>query len=169
MGTWDTVPTARTVLFVVHNGTTLDRLLDVAAVFADDLRVRIVVTSDLSDPFAESLPEQVATVGLAAVPWATARTQRYDLIVAARTKAAFNEATDRSSTVLITSTWGNGSLLGMSPGVVPAVVDAGYDTRLVLPPGRGGRPLRPRRPDRRPARKGRRPPRTGRRGHHRPG
>jgi hypothetical protein len=79
------------VLFVVHNGTTLDRLLDVAAVFADDLRVRIVVTSDLSDPFAESLPEQVATVGLAAVPWATAKTERYDLIVAAGYHGPFDE------------------------------------------------------------------------------
>jgi hypothetical protein len=83
MEIWDTVPAARTVLFVVHNGTTLDRLLDVAEVFADDLRVRIVVTSDLSDPFAEGLPEQVASVGLATVPWSEATGRRYDLIVSA--------------------------------------------------------------------------------------
>ena len=60
MKIWDTVPATHTVLLMIHNGTTLDRLLDVSAVFADDLRVRIVATSDLSDPFAETLPEQVA-------------------------------------------------------------------------------------------------------------
>jgi hypothetical protein len=83
MEIWDTVRAARTVLFVVHNGTTLDRLLDVAEVFAGDLRVRIVVTSDLSDPFAEGLPEQVAGLGLAAVPWSEAVRRRWDLIVSA--------------------------------------------------------------------------------------
>jgi hypothetical protein len=93
MEIWDTVPAARTVLFVIHNGTTLDRLLDVAAVFADDLRVRIVVSSDLSDPFAENLPEQVAGLGMAAVPWSEATARRYDLIVSASHHGGLEELT----------------------------------------------------------------------------
>jgi hypothetical protein len=216
MGIWDTVATARTVLFVVHNGTALDRLLDVAEVFAGDLRVRILVTSDLSDPFAEGLPEQVAALGLAAVPWSEATRNRYDLIVAASCHGGLGEltgplltlshgagngkyapgtrsvfglapewllgedsepvaaaravshpdvidrlarevpaaartavligdpcfdhlarmATSRSdgNTVVITSTWGEKSLLGTVPEVIDLVVGAGYRTRLILHP-----------------------------------
>jgi hypothetical protein len=207
MEIWDTVPAARTVLFVVHNGTTLDRLLDVAEVFAGDLRVRIVVTSDLSDPFAEGLPEQVASLGLAAVPWSEATGRRHDLIVSAShhgpledlrgplltlahgagfgkyapgTRSVFgldaewlldsggrplaaalglacpyelpaaagtgvvigdpcfdqlrSMSPDPTGRVVITSTWGRRSLLGANPGIIPAVVEAGYDTRLILHP-----------------------------------
>jgi hypothetical protein len=209
MEIWDTVPAARTVLFVVHNATTLDRLLDVAEVFAGDLRVRIVVTSDLSDPFAEGLPELVANVGLATVPWSEATGRHYDLIVSASHHGPLDELRgplltlahgagfgkyapgsrsvfgldeewllDRSGrplaaalglarphelgaaaetavvvgdpcfdhlarmyaergendTVVVTSTWGRRSLLGASPQVVDTVVEAGYDTRLVLHP-----------------------------------
>jgi len=208
MEIWDTVPATRTVLFVVHNGTTLDRLLDVAEVFAGDLRVRIVVTSDLSDPFADGLPEQVASVGLAAVPWCEAVRNRYDLIVAAshhgplddlhgplltlahgagfgkyapgsrsvfgldpewlldrtgRPLAAalglagpyelgaaadtavvvgdpcFDDLATRkreqdTNRVVLTSTWGGRSLLGVRPQLIPALVEAGYDTRLILHP-----------------------------------
>ncbi|MEV6851874.1 hypothetical protein [Actinoplanes sp. NPDC051411] len=208
MEIWDTVPVARTALFVVHNGTTLDRLLDVAEVFAGDLRVRIVATSDLSDPFAEGLPELVAKVGLATVPWSEATRNRYDLIVSASHHGPLDElrgplltlahgagfgkyapgsrsvfgldaewlldrhgrplaaalglarpyelgaaadtavvvgdpcfdhlvrmnAERAQDTVVITSTWGNRSLLGVSPQVIDAVVGAGYDTRLILHP-----------------------------------
>jgi hypothetical protein len=207
MDIWDTVPAARTALFVVHNGTTLDRLLDVAEVFAGDLRVRVVATSDLSDPFAEGLPEQVASAGLATVPWSEATARRYDLIVSAshhgpldelrgplltlahgagfgkyapgsrsvfgldaewlldasgRPRAAalglpcpydlpaakdtavlvgdpcFDDlsslGTGKSRGVVITSTWGRRSLLGTRPEIVRTVVEAGYDTRLVLHP-----------------------------------
>lgn len=219
MELWDTVPAARTALFVVHNGTTLDRLLDVAEVFADDLRVRIVVTSDLSDPFAEGLPEQVASLGLAAVPWTEAVGRRWDLVVAASYHGPLHEldgpllalshgagfgkyapgtrrvfgpdwlAEGTAATigtarpapgpsvligdpafddllalsaagrdplahsgagrdplalsgagrpepgrVVITSTWGEGSLLAADPGIIRATVDAGYRTSLVLHP-----------------------------------
>jgi hypothetical protein len=203
MEIWDTVPAARTVLFVVHNGTTLDRLLDVAEVFAGDLRVRIVVTSDLSDPFADGLPELVASIGLAAVPWSEAIGRRWDLIVSAShhgpldqlrgplltlahgagfskyapgSRSVFGvdaewvldrdgrplaaalglacplplpaavvvgdpcfddlaaERAESSGTVVITSTWGNDSLLATNPGIIRTVADAGYDTRLVLHP-----------------------------------
>lgn len=214
MGIWDTVPTARTVLFVVHNGTTLDRLLDVAEVFAGDRRVRIVVTSDLSDPFAEGLPEQVAGVGLATVPWGEAVANRYELIISASHHGPLGELSgplltlghgagfgkyapgarttfglhadwllgktgqpfataiglthradidrlardvpeaagaavligdpcfdhlmsadrDRSRRVVITSTWGEKSLLGSAPQVIAAAVGQGYETRLILHP-----------------------------------
>jgi hypothetical protein len=189
------VTTERTVLFVAHNGATLDRLLDVAEVFASDLRVRIVVTSDLSDPFAGDLPELVAGAGLAAVPWSDAVARRYDLIVAASYHGPLDELTgpllalshgagygkyapgsrtvfgpellpvgtaavarpeshgvpaaligdpcfddlaamtgDPSDTVVITSTWGAGSLFGTGRDVIRAAVEAGYDTRLILHP-----------------------------------
>jgi len=207
MEIWDTVPAARTALFVAHNGTTLDRLLDVAEVFAGDLRVRIVVTSDLSDPFAADLPEQVASAGLAAVPWSEATARRHDLIVsashhgpldqlrgplltlahgagfgkyapgtrsvfgldaewlldasgrplaaalglarpyplqaAAETAAVIGDpcfddlcalGTGSSGAVVITSTWGPRSLLGTQPEIIPAVLEAGYDARLILHP-----------------------------------
>lgn len=207
MGIWDTVPAVRTVLFVIHNGTTLDRLLDVAEVFANDLRVRVVVTSDLSDPFAEGLPEQVASTGLAAVPWSEATGRRWDLIVSASHHGPLDELqgplltlahgagfgkyapgtrsvfgldaewlldsdgrpvaaalglarpyelaaaaetavvvgdpcfdhlsslnTDGPGTVVVTSTWGHPALLGANPGIIREVVEAGYDTRLILHP-----------------------------------
>jgi hypothetical protein len=42
--------------------------------------------------------------------------------------------TEKSSRVVITSTWGRRSLLGTRPEIVRIVVEAGYDTRLVLHP-----------------------------------
>ena len=91
MRIWDTVPTRRTVLFVIHNVTTLDRLLDVFGVFEGDLRVQIMVTSELSDPFSDGLPEQVAALGLPSLPWSQATRMMFDLIVSASHHGALAE------------------------------------------------------------------------------
>ena len=131
MDIWDTVPAARTVLFVVHNGTTLDRLLDVAEVFAGDLRVRIVVTSDLSDPFADGLPEQVASAGLAAVPWSEATGHRWDLIVSASHHGPLGELRGPLLTLAHGAGFGK-----YAPGTRSVF---GLDAEWLL--GRDGRPL----------------------------
>lgn len=91
MEIWETVATRRSVLFVVHNGTTLDRLLDVFGVFEGDMRVQIMVTSDLSDPFADGLPEQVGALGLPSLPWSQATRTTFDLIVSASHHGALAE------------------------------------------------------------------------------
>jgi hypothetical protein len=78
---WATVPTSHTVLLVVQNLTTLGRTLDVAAALAGDRRIQFLVTSDLTDPFADRLPEQVTACGLPAVPWEQAVSLRPDLII----------------------------------------------------------------------------------------
>jgi hypothetical protein len=80
---WASVPTERTVLLVVQNLATLNRLLDVVAVFADDLRVQCWVTSDLADPFVDGLAEEVTACGLPTVPWEQATALSFDLIVSA--------------------------------------------------------------------------------------
>lgn len=80
---WVTIRPERTVLFVVHNITTLNRLLDVVGLFESDFRVQTVMTSSLSDPFARGLPEVVSELGFVLVPWAQATQTRFDLIVSA--------------------------------------------------------------------------------------
>ena len=80
---WATVQTRRTVLFVVHNTTTLNRLLCLFGVFNGDMRVQFMVTSDLSDPFADGLAQEVAALGLPAVPWQQAIQMTFDLVISA--------------------------------------------------------------------------------------
>lgn len=93
MEIWKTVATRRTVLVVLHNITTLDRMLDVLGVLAGDLRVQLLVTSELSDPFADDLPEAVTGLGLRSVPWPEAVRGRFDLIVSASHHGGLDELT----------------------------------------------------------------------------
>ena len=80
---WTTVAAERTALIVVHNLTTLNRLLDVVGIFDSDFRVQVVMTSSLSDPFSRGLLEVIAELGYVFVPWEQATQLRFDLIVAA--------------------------------------------------------------------------------------
>ncbi|HVN12035.1 MAG TPA: hypothetical protein VMT69_08070 [Kineosporiaceae bacterium] len=78
---WATLETERTALLVVHNTTTLNRLLDLIDVLAGDRRVQCLATSELEDPFADRLPGEVEAVGLAAIPWQQAARADVDLIL----------------------------------------------------------------------------------------
>lgn len=80
---WTTVEPERTVLVVIHNLTTLNRVLDVVGIFDTDFRVQVVMTSSLSDPFSRGLPDVISQLGYVFVPWEQAVQLRFDLILAA--------------------------------------------------------------------------------------
>lgn len=80
---WVTVTAERTVLVVVHNATTLNRLRDVIGLFDADPRVQLVVTSCFSDPFTAGLDVEIDDLGLLFVPWPQAAQTQFDLIVTA--------------------------------------------------------------------------------------
>ncbi|MEU1812775.1 hypothetical protein, partial [Micromonospora aurantiaca (nom. illeg.)] len=80
---WRTVATERVVLLVVHNLTTLNRLFDVLSLFESDLRVQLVATSSLTDPFSNRLTETMHELGIITIPWEQATQTEFDLIIAA--------------------------------------------------------------------------------------
>ncbi|HET9654001.1 MAG TPA: hypothetical protein VFP72_01520 [Kineosporiaceae bacterium] len=130
---WRTVRHERTVLFVVQNLTTLNRLLDVLPVFEGDLRVQCQVTSDLDDPFVDGLPEAIAGLGLPALSWDQARTQAFDLVVSAGHHGAL--ARLHGPSVLLSHGIGFSKY---SPGAAPAgppTAVYGMDPRWLLRDG----------------------------------
>ncbi|MQY06557.1 UDP-N-acetyl glucosamine 2-epimerase [Actinomadura macrotermitis] len=81
-GRWATRTGCRTVLLIVHTVTSGQRLLDAARLLENDLRVQTVFTQG-PDVFGEGVPEFLAGLGAATVPWAQAVQTRFDLAVAA--------------------------------------------------------------------------------------
>jgi hypothetical protein len=80
---WTTRAGRRTVLMVVHNVTSLTRLLDVASLLDGDLRLQVVFTWTRSSPFTHDVERFLADLGAIVVPWDQARTLDADLAVAA--------------------------------------------------------------------------------------
>lgn len=82
---WLTVGFQRRVLVVVRTVTTLNRLLDVLALFADDHRVQVVFTFDRNRPaiLGEGMPAALRRLGVAVVAWEQATRTRFDLAIAA--------------------------------------------------------------------------------------
>ncbi|WP_163567056.1 hypothetical protein [Fodinicola feengrottensis] len=72
-----------TVLLIVHNVTTLTRLLDILPVFDSDPRIQLVASWNSSDPFSHGLTDLIDDIGVVAVPWEQARHTAFDLAVAA--------------------------------------------------------------------------------------
>ena len=80
---WRTITPERVVLFVAHNVTTLNRLLDVVHLFESDFRIQTVLTSSFSDPFSGGLRDAVAEMGIVPITWDQATEIRWDLIISA--------------------------------------------------------------------------------------
>ncbi|MCP3802089.1 hypothetical protein NLX83_22750 [Allokutzneria sp. A3M-2-11 16] len=80
---WATVPPKRVVLVVLHNITTLTRMLDILPVFDSDFRVQIVATWSGTDPFTHGLREALDELGIIVIPWKAARRTRFDLAISA--------------------------------------------------------------------------------------
>ncbi|MEC3978864.1 hypothetical protein [Amycolatopsis sp. H20-H5] len=80
---WSTVPAERTVLVVVHNVTTVTRLLDVLPAFENDFRIQLVFSSSGSDPFQHGLRSLLDELGAITIPWSQARQEKFDLVLSA--------------------------------------------------------------------------------------
>ncbi|GAB3676239.1 hypothetical protein GCM10027589_46390 [Actinocorallia lasiicapitis] len=78
---WRTVTPDRTVLAVVHNITSLTRLLDVVTVFDDDPRVQVVYTWTRSSVFTHDVAEHLHFLGAITIPWDQARALSADLAI----------------------------------------------------------------------------------------
>ena len=80
---WTTVTPRRRVLIVVHNVTTITRLLDVLPAFDSDLRVQIVASSSGTDPFQHGIAEVLDEQGIITIGWDQARHISFDLVISA--------------------------------------------------------------------------------------
>ncbi|MCK7624708.1 hypothetical protein MUU72_16630 [Streptomyces sp. RS10V-4] len=80
---WVSRTAQRRVLLVVHNVTSAGRLLDIAPLFHDDLRVQLLVTSTGSSAFQGGIRELLAELRLPVLPWEQALTTPVDLAVSA--------------------------------------------------------------------------------------
>lgn len=90
---WRTRHATATVLLVVHNIATLNRLADIVGLFDGDLDLQIVATSSFSDPFSAGLRERITDWGFVFVPWEQALQIEFDLIVAASHHGSVTELT----------------------------------------------------------------------------
>ncbi|MGW4698465.1 hypothetical protein ACWEO1_39555 [Kitasatospora cineracea] len=80
---WTTWGDCRHVLPVVHNATSVTRLLDVVGLFRDDLRVQLTATCPGTSPFRSGLPELLAALGVPVLPWDQALVLAPDLAISA--------------------------------------------------------------------------------------
>ncbi|WP_153029552.1 hypothetical protein [Amycolatopsis sp. YIM 10] len=68
---------------IVHNVTTLTRLLEVLPVFDSDRRVQLVASWSGSDPFQDGLTEMMRSLRIVTIPWDQAKQTRFDLAISA--------------------------------------------------------------------------------------
>jgi hypothetical protein len=78
---WATRRQRRDVLAVVHNVTSLTRLLDVVSLFESDFRVQVVFTWTRSSPFAHDVEGFLAEIGAIVAPWEQALAMEFDLAI----------------------------------------------------------------------------------------
>jgi hypothetical protein len=72
-----------TVLAVAHTVTSATRLLDVLPVLEGDHRVRVTFSAIPGSSFGAGVPEFLAEVGGATIPWEEATRRSFDLALAA--------------------------------------------------------------------------------------
>lgn len=80
---WTSVGTDRVVLAVVHNVTSLTRLLDVVDLLTDDFRVQTVFTWTRSSVFTDGVAEFLADIDAICIPWEEAKSAKFDLAISA--------------------------------------------------------------------------------------
>ncbi|WP_067484341.1 hypothetical protein [Actinomadura hibisca] len=78
---WRTGGTERLVLAVVHNVTSLTRLLDTLAAVEGDPRVQVLFTWTRSSPFTHDVERFLADIGALTIPWEQAVASEFDLAV----------------------------------------------------------------------------------------
>ncbi|XVQ10269.1 hypothetical protein ACQP1W_48485 [Spirillospora sp. CA-255316] len=79
---WATRHACRTVLIVVHTVTSGQRLMDAVHLMENDLRVQVFFTQ-APDAFGAGVPEFLAGLGAARLPWEQATRLEFDLAIAA--------------------------------------------------------------------------------------
>ncbi|MEV2225102.1 hypothetical protein AB0E01_35285, partial [Nocardia vinacea] len=80
---WVTVEYTHTVLMIVHNITTLSRMLDVVGAFDSDTRIQLYITSTPSDPFRHGLDELLESLEIIRISWEFATRKEFDLAITA--------------------------------------------------------------------------------------
>jgi hypothetical protein len=90
---WATIPTERTVLLVVHNITTLSRMLDILPVFDSDWRMQLVASWNDTDPFQHGLHAAIEQLGIIPIPWEQAKNTAFDLAIAASNHGQLTDIT----------------------------------------------------------------------------
>ena len=79
---WFTLQPERRVLFMVPTMTSVKRVMDIAGVFAGDLRIQTEFTVP-PDVLGQGAARMLARLGVQLVPWRRALAERYDLAVTA--------------------------------------------------------------------------------------
>ena len=78
---WNTAPTERTVLLVVHTVTALNRLHDLVTVFDSDRRVQLVYTMPGASAVESGVDRELGDLGVAQLPWHQALATEFDLAI----------------------------------------------------------------------------------------
>jgi hypothetical protein len=76
---WQTIRTVRSVLVVVRNVTSLDRLLSVVSLLEADHRIQLIFTINEGSAFKHGLDEALDRLGVLAIPWPHVPHHRFDL------------------------------------------------------------------------------------------
>ncbi|TDD57670.1 hypothetical protein E1263_22510 [Kribbella antibiotica] len=82
-GRWETLTAERRVLAVARTVTSLNRLLEVLVVFADDDRIAVEFVVSAGSRFGAEVPGVLQRIGARIVTWDTAVATDYDLILSA--------------------------------------------------------------------------------------
>ncbi|HLL67500.1 MAG TPA: hypothetical protein VK453_17580, partial [Micromonosporaceae bacterium] len=79
---WNTLPTERTVLVIVHTVTSVNRLADILPVFESDPRVQIVFTAIGASAISEGVLKILSDLETTVIPWEQALQTTFDLAIA---------------------------------------------------------------------------------------
>ncbi|GAA1718580.1 hypothetical protein GCM10009745_79260 [Kribbella yunnanensis] len=82
-GRWETVRVERRVLAVARTVTSLNRVLEVVGVFADDPRVQLVFVVSRGSRFGAEVPAVLEGLGVLMIDWQEAVAEEFDLVIAA--------------------------------------------------------------------------------------
>ncbi|MFD7160434.1 hypothetical protein ACFV9C_37995 [Kribbella sp. NPDC059898] len=88
---WETVGVRRRVLAVTRTMTSLNRILDVLAVFADDVRVQIEFAVSRGSKFGAEVPSLLDDLGVRTIDWNQAIENEFDLIISASDHADLHQ------------------------------------------------------------------------------
>lgn len=90
---WTTLDIGHRVLAVARTMTSLNRIMDVLPALADDPRIQVLFTVDEGSEFSLGVADHVRAIGARTIPWSTATTVAFDLVIAASDHSDLHQLT----------------------------------------------------------------------------
>lgn len=80
---WETVRVERRVLVEARTVTSMNRVLEIVGVFADDLRVQLVFVVNRGSEFGAEVPAVLEGLGVLMIDWQQVKAEEFDLVIGA--------------------------------------------------------------------------------------